>query len=100
MNATLPETCYCILPGYGQLIQVQNGQQGYYPVRLFGEHVFGQAAITAMNRLNASLGVDWKIREAMQTGSMFGWDVPGVNPSAYEGLEEPSYGPEIMGATL
>lgn len=94
----LPEICYAILPGHGQLIRVTNGQKGYQPVQFRGEHVFGNEAIRLMNSLNADIGIDWKIREAMQTGSMFGWDVPGANPAAYEGLSEPIYeGSEMMG---
>ena len=30
-SSALPEHCYAVLPGSGQLIEVRRGEKGYYP---------------------------------------------------------------------
>lgn len=51
------------------------GVAGYTPVH-------GLSDATA-NRLNTRLGVTPAQIEAMQAGSMFGWEVPGADPDKY-----------------
>lgn len=77
--AKLPLECYALLPSTGQLINIRRGESGYYPMRAHGEHVFGQAAIELAAELNSSLGITDAQRRAMESGSMFGWDVPAAN---------------------
>lgn len=37
--------------------------------------------------LNLALGItDWRVRQAMEVGSQFGWDCPGANPDSYNDL--------------
>ena len=80
----LPERCYCLLPGNDQLIMVRRGGQGYYPVTQGKNYVYGEEARKLMNELNAAAGVTEAQREAMQNGSMFGWDVPAADPKTWE----------------
>ena len=49
------------------------------------------------DELNENLGVTPAQRQAMEIGSMVGWDVPGADPGNYEIQRE---GPEEGGMTL
>lgn len=57
-----------------RVIEIRRGVTGYFPV-------FGLASA---DELNALRGVTRAQREAMHTGSMMGWHVPGAWPEAYE----------------
>lgn len=41
---------------------------------------------------NQRLGVTLAQRKAMEAGAMFGWDVPGADPKAYEQKEQKNGG--------
>ena len=79
----LPDYCYALLPENGQLIRINHGEMGYYPIKAGPEqqHVFGQEAEEMMELLNKAKGVTYSQREAMFAGSMFGWHVPGADPN-------------------
>lgn len=66
----LPDVCFANHPSTGELIAIKRGESGYYPI---------QSRRTA-DELNAMEGVTPVQRAAMETGSMFGWDVPGADP--------------------
>jgi len=73
----LPELCYSIEPLSGKTIILQRGQKGYNNL----ENCYEQ-----MNpdEINEKLGITKAQSAAMLTGSMFGWDIPGANPEAYD----------------
>lgn len=60
-------------PGAAPVIAIKRGEDGYYPI--FTPH-------TAAD-LNAARGVTKGQVEAMQIGSLVGWDAPGANPAAW-----------------
>lgn len=80
MSNKLPPECYALLPGYGTLVRIVRGESGYYPMKRDGEAIRGEEAIEVMNFMNADLGVNVAQREAMQHGSMWGWDCPAADP--------------------
>ena len=78
----LPERCFSTLPSTGQLICIQRGKSGYYPSNQdTGDK---ERNVELVDELNESLGVTPAQRQAMEIGSMAGWDVPGADPRNYE----------------
>jgi len=73
----LPELCYSKEPISGKTIILQRGQEGYNNL----ENGYEQLNPEEMNE---KLEVTKAQSAAMLTGSMFGWDVPGANPEAYD----------------
>jgi hypothetical protein len=73
----LPQECFGVLPSTGETVLIRFGERGYYPQNdlkwrnadELNEQVFG---IT-----------DKAITQAMQSGSMFGWNVPATNPDVW-----------------
>ena len=89
--AKLPDACFATLNTTEELIQIRAGEKGYYrlgqafPKRLCQE----QGGITMdqlADRWNIEKGITKAQREAMEVGSMWGWEVPGANPDFYENL--------------
>lgn len=77
----LPELAYVAnewdkSPGAAPVYLVRRGESGYWPV---------YTKLTA-DELNAELGVSEAQREAMYTGSLFGWHTPGADPQLQEAL--------------
>lgn len=73
----LPEMCFTAHPYDGSFICLTRGQAGYNKTT-----VYTQAHADA---LNAKLGGVSKAQiAAMEAGSMFGWDVPGADPTSYD----------------
>lgn len=86
--AKLPAKCYAILLTNNELIEIRAGEKGYYRLgqrwpqmecRHRGDITMDELA----DLLNKEDGVTKGQREAMETGSMFGWEVPGANPDLY-----------------
>lgn len=78
----LPERCFSTLASTGQLICIKRGESGYYPSNQdTGDK---ERNVELADELNESLGVTPAQRQAMEIGSMAGWDVPGADPSNYE----------------
>lgn len=78
----LPELCFSTLKTTGQLICIKRGETGYYP----SEWDTGdkERNVELADELNGKLGVSPIQRQAMEVGSMAGWDVPGADPAKYQ----------------
>ncbi|MDU3779981.1 MAG: hypothetical protein E7G43_08475, partial [Flavonifractor plautii] len=77
---------YCTLSSTlrttGQLICIKRGETGYYPSDWDTGDKEGNVELA--DELNEDLGVTPIQRQAMEIGSMAGWDVPGADPKHYE----------------
>lgn len=78
----LPELCFSILKTTGQLICIKRGESGYY----LSDWDTGdkERNVELADEMNENLGVSPVQRQAMEIGSLAGWDVPGADPKAYE----------------
>lgn len=74
----LPELCFSVLPGAGELICIKRGESGYYPSDWSTDDPERNRELADYN--NERLGVTQAQRLAMEAGSMHGWDVPGADP--------------------
>ena len=82
----LPELCFSTLRTTGQLICIKRGESGYYPSDWdTGDK---ERNVELADELNENLGVTPAQRQAMEIGSMVGWDVPGADPGNYEFREK------------
>ena len=91
----LPDMCWSVLPGEGTLICIKKGESGYYP----SDWSTGDRA---QNRYladynNQRRGITPAQEQAMLTGSMCGWDVPGADPKWYEGHQDQEMGGMTFG---
>ena len=89
----LPEMCFTLLPGTGQLICVKRGESGYYPSDWSTDDAHENRLIA--DEQNRKLGVTPAQEEAMKIGSMCGWDVPGADPDNCEDIVQRRGGMEL-----
>ena len=83
------------LASTGQLICIKRGESGYYPSKWdTGDK---ERNVELADELNENLGVTPIQRQAMEVGSMAGWDVPGADPKRYEGHQEQNVGEMTLG---
>jgi len=78
----LPDLCFSTLPSTGDLICIKKGEKGYYPSDWNTDNPERNAELADYN--NERLGVTAAQRQAMECGSMHGWDCLGADPSTYE----------------
>lgn len=86
----LPEMCFSVLPGTGELICIKRGESGYYPSDWSTRDK--ERNIQIRDDANESLGITAAQRKAMEIGSMFGWGVPGADPANYPEADTPQMG--------
>ena len=79
----LPELCFSVLPSTGELICIKRGESGYYRSDWNTDDKEQNIELADYN--NERLGVTPEQRQAMEVGSMSGWDVPGADPANYGG---------------
>ena len=92
---SLPKLCFSTLASTGQLICIKRGESGYYPSEWDTEDK--ERNVELADELNEKLGVTPAQRQAMEIGSMAGWDVPGADPKNYEIRREEQMGGMTLG---
>lgn len=81
MQNQLPDLCFSVLPGAGDLICIKRGETGYYPSDWNTGDPEKNRELADYN--NRRLGVTYAMERAFLTGSMTSWDVPGADPQFY-----------------
>ena len=71
-----------VLPGSGALICIRRGQTGCYPSEW--ETGDPEKNRELADYANSRQGITKEQEQAMLTGSMFGWAVPGADPKNYD----------------
>ena len=87
LRSTLPDQCYCVLPGSDEIIIVKKGESGYYRTDLYGHD--RADAISIVNECNGLGGVTKAQEQAMLAGSIFGWDTCAADPKNYDEQGQP-----------
>lgn len=80
--AKLPPYCFSVLNSdERQLIRINRGEMGYYPVNV--PQPDGKTAKQWADDMNSHMSVTKAQVEAMESGSMFGWEIPAADPDLY-----------------
>lgn len=87
LRSSLPEQCYSTLLDTGMIVILKKGETGYYATDI--PYASKDEALVLANEYNRKLGVTIAQEEAMRTGSMFGFGVPGADPKNYDDNGQP-----------
>lgn len=80
----LPSHCYVVAIN-GKLVKIKKGESGYYPQHPREEDLLKYGGAAGLcDALNALLGVNKGVKEAMVMGSYFGFDAPIADPNNYD----------------
>ncbi len=77
-----PKCCYSVIPSSGQFIRIDRHESNFTIMKKYDKHVFGEEAKALANELNKAAGISHAVRNAMEHGSMFGWDTLGADPES------------------
>lgn len=79
----LPAKCWIPLNSDPQLLTcIKRGESGYYPSRRFDTPEEAQAMADEMNAHEVPPVTKAQV-QAMQAGSMMGWEIPAADPDMY-----------------
>jgi hypothetical protein len=82
---TRPDSCFVIHPTIpAQVVKIRRGVLGFWPIKRLATSEEAATMARTLNRAD-DLRLTPAMAEAMLVGSMFGWDVPGAYPEAYQG---------------
>lgn len=88
--AGLPELCYSVHESTGELIVIKRGECSYH--RTDYSTPDKERNVELADHLNEKVGVDMWQRQAMEVGSICGWNVPGADPAKYQDSCNPKMG--------
>lgn len=86
----LPEMCWSVSGTDGSLICIKRGESGYCLSKWSSCDPDTNRRLA--DHYNQKHGITRAQEQAMSVGSIFGWDVPGVDPKLYEGHQGPEMG--------
>lgn len=89
----LPDACYSISDYSGEVILIKKGEVGYYSTPYSDQDRNKNREIA--NLLNAQLDVTSAQEQAMKIGSMFGWNIPAVDPDHWVARNEAPISPTV-----
>lgn len=82
LRSSLPEKCYSTLLDTGAIVILKRGETGYFKTDI--PYTSKEEARQLVDEYNGKLTVSKAQQAAMQTGSMFGFQVPGADPKGYD----------------
>lgn len=73
----LPDICFSKMKTTNKIVVIKKGESGYYPSEKYENH-------DNVDELNENIGVSKAQMRAMEMGSMYGWNIKGIDPKLHE----------------